>query len=473
MSATVNDIHSELNETAVDEVVALDSLGSIQEAVRRAAVGGKPVAVAGGRHAMGGQQFCSDGLLLDTRGMAQVLAFDREAGTIEVEAGIQWPELIDYLAAEQGAREPQWGIAQKQTGADRLSIGGAISANVHGRGLAMRPLIGDLVSFVLVMPDGEAVTCSRDENDELFRLASGGYGLFGCIYSAKLRLLPRRTLERVVEVRLIDELMPLFEERIRDGFLYGDFQFAIDEASDDFLRRGVFSCYRPIERSGPPPAGQRALSHDDWQRLIYLAHTDKAEAFKRYSTHYLATSGQVYYSDAHQLADYTDGYHARVDELTHAKAPSTEMITEIYVPRKRLADFMAAVAEDFRANSVNVIYGTIRLIERDEESFLAWATERWACIIFNICTLHTGEGLERAAEAFRRLIDLAIERGGKYYLTYHRWARREQVETCYPHFAEFLERKRQHDPEERFQSDWYRHHRAMFADLPEPERVPV
>ncbi|MEE8623381.1 MAG: hypothetical protein V3T27_05805, partial [Alphaproteobacteria bacterium] len=31
-------------------------------------------------------------------------------------------------------------------------------------------------------------------------------------------------------------------------------------------------------------------------------------------------------------------------------------------------------------------------------------------------------------------------------------------------FAEFLRLKRKHDPAERFQSDWYRHYRAMFAD---------
>jgi FAD/FMN-containing dehydrogenase len=403
--------------------------------------------------------------------MARVLDFDRESGTIEVESGIQWPGLIDYLAAEQDGQAPQWGIAQKQTGADRLSIGGANAANVHGRGLSMKPFISDVESLVLVGPDGDAVTCSRDENADLFRLVCGGYGLFGCVYSAKVRLRARQVLERVVEVRLIDELTELFEERIRDGFLYGDFQFASDETSEDFMRRGVFSCYRPIEHTGPLPSGQKALSHDDWQRLLYLAHTNKAEAFKQYSTHYLATTGQLYFSDAHQLADYTDGYHARVDTLTEAKDPSTEMISELYVPRERLADFMAAVAEDFRGNDVNFIYGTIRLIERDEESFLAWATEPWACVIFNLCTLHTEAGLERAAGAFRRLIDRAIERGGKYYLTYHRWATREQVETCYPQFGEFLTRKLQHDPGERFQSDWYRHYRAMFADVLEREGV--
>jgi hypothetical protein len=37
------------------------------------------------------------------------------------------------------------------------------------------------------------------------------------------------------------------------------------------------------------------------------------------------------------------------------------------------------------------------------------------------------------------------------------------VLACYPQFPEFLRRKRQHDPEELFQSDWYRHYRQMFA----------
>jgi FAD/FMN-containing dehydrogenase len=462
--ATVNDIHSELNETVVEGVVAVDSLDSIRGAVQTAAESGTAVAVAGGRHAMGGQQFCAGGLLLDTRRLDRVLDFDRGHGVIEVEAGLQWPGLIEWLRAEQQGGDPQWGIAQKQTGADRLSLGGAISANVHGRGLTLKPIVADIESLVLVAAEGDAITCSREENPDLFRLVVGGYGLFGCVHSARLRLVPRRVLERVVEIGSLDELMSLFDQRIADGFLYGDFQFAIDPATDDFLRRGVFSCYRPVEGADAPPAGQRALSTDDWQNLIYLAHTDKARAWEVYSTHYLATSGQLYYSDAHQFADYSDGYHGPLDARLGAADSATEMITEIYVPRERLADFMEAVAGDFREHGTNVVYGTIRLVERDDETFLAWATDRWACIIFNICTTHTPAGIQSSAGAFMRLIDRGIERGGKYYLTYHRWATKDQVETCYPQFPEFLRLKRQFDPEERFQSEWYRHYRAMFAE---------
>lgn len=64
---------------------------------------------------------------------------------------------------------------------------------------------------------------------------------------------------------------------------------------------------------------------------------------------------------------------------------------------------------------------------------------------------------------FRDLIDLAIARGGSYYLTYHRFASRDQIAACYPSFEEFLARKAAHDPTSLFQSDWYRHQRALFG----------
>jgi len=460
----VNDIHSQLNPTRVRRIVDIDSLRSLQQAVRRAGDERASICIAGGRHAMGGQQFAANAVMLDMRKYSRILGLDAERGHVDVEAGIMWPALIDELVRRQAGAARQWGIAQKQTGADRLTIGGALAANVHGRGLQMKPMVGDVESFRLVDASGTMRECSRSENAELFKLAIGGYGLFGPIATVKLRLLPRQKIQRVVEVRTLDDLPAAFAQRIADGFLYGDFQFSIDEKSDDFLRRGVFSCYKPVDPSTPMPAGQKELVDDDWQRLLLAAHADKAEAFRQYSQYYLSTNGQVYWSDTHQYGAYIDGYHKGIDSRTGAKDAATEMITEIYVPRPRLPDFMAEVAQTFRSNGVPIIYGTIRLIEKDDETFLAWAKEPYACIIFNLHVVHTPERVEQAGAAFRSLIDMGIKRGGRYYLTYHRYATRTQVETCYPQLPEFLRLKKQHDPGERFQSEWYRFYRAMFAD---------
>ena len=446
-SALVNDAHSRLNETVVEAVVPVDSLDSIGTVLSRARRAGRPISIAGGRHAMGGQQFCSGGDLLDTRPLSRVLSFDAERGLVEVEAGIQWPALIDALA------DTPWAIRQKQTGADDLSIGGAVSANVHGRGLAFRPFVDDVEQLVVVTPDGEIVTCSRDENVDLLRLVCGGYGLFGVVYSATLRLVPRRKVERVVRLAHANELDGLFAQRIDEGCVYGDFQFEIDPAAPGFLQQGVFSCYRPVPDEAPL-RGDAKLSREDWTALLRLAHTDKSRAYELYKTHYLSTSGQVYLSDRHQLATYVPDYHW---------PGSSEMISELYVPRPLLAGFLAAAARDLRALEADVVYGTVRLIERDDETLLAWAREPWACVVLNLHVEHTSSGVAHAADAFRRLIDLALERGGSFYLTYHRWATQRQLLRAYPQLPAFLQEKLARDPGELFQSDWYRWLRSTIA----------
>jgi FAD/FMN-containing dehydrogenase len=270
--------------------------------------------------------------------------------------------------------------------------------------------------------------------------------------------------EATVEIRTVDDLMAAFETRIGDGFLYGDFQFSIERTSEDFLHKGVFSCYRPVPMDTPMPSAEKQLTDESWRQLLYLAHTDAKQAFNRYADYYLSTNGHVYWSDLHQMSIYPDNYHREIDAKLHAPYHATEMITEIDVPRAALKGFLDEAREVFHKNGVDLIYGTVRLIERDDESFLPWAKQPYACTIFNLHTVHSPEGLQRSQAAFRRLIDMAASRGGTYYLTYHRYATRNQVETCYPQFAEFLRLKKKCDPEERFQSDWYRHYKTMFAD---------
>ncbi len=55
----------------------------------------------------------------------------------------------------------------------------------------------------------------------------------------------------------VDELLDTLDRRVREGYLYGDFQFATDPQSRGFLRTGVLSCYRPMDRVRPVPRDQR------------------------------------------------------------------------------------------------------------------------------------------------------------------------------------------------------------------------
>jgi FAD/FMN-containing dehydrogenase len=453
----LNDVHARRNASRPALQRRPSSNDEVRAALHQARRRGLSVAMAGGRHAMGGQQFIDGGCVLDMRGLNRILDFDRERGLVTVEAGATWPELMrGYLSLQANDPAPR-GIRQKQTGADQLTIGGALAANIHGRGLTCPPFSADVVSFHLVTATGDSIICSREREPELFSLVVGGYGLLGVVVTVTLQLVPRQKVERVVGLLSLPELMWAFETRIAEGYTFGDFQFATDPRMAGFMSDGIFSCYRPIDNETPIAEKQIRLSQQDWRRLLYLAHVNKRQAFREFTDFYLRSSGQVYWNDTHQLNIYLDDYHRALDRHLGVCTPGTEMITELYVPRHRLVAFMAAVREDFRVHDVNFIYGTIRLIQRDQDAFLRWAKDDYACVIFNLHVDHDPAGLARSGEDFRRLIDRAIEQGGSYFLTYHRHARCDQLLTCYPEFPEFMRRKWHWDADGRFASDWSRY----------------
>ncbi len=109
----VNDTHSALNTTAVLRVLEPQTVEDVVRIVRRARSEGRPLAIAGGRHAMGGQQFLSGGLLLDMRRLNRTRAFDAQRGMLEVEAGIQWPGVIRAYLTRPGGMQLTVGDSAK------------------------------------------------------------------------------------------------------------------------------------------------------------------------------------------------------------------------------------------------------------------------------------------------------------------------------------------------------------------------
>lgn len=462
----VNDVHSRLTPTRVSEVLRPESRAELVALVRRSLKRRGGISVAGGRHSMGAQAFGTDTLHLDLTGLKALGDLDTERGIAQLEPGLIWPDLMDALDRRQASVASPWCIAQKQTGADSLTLGGAVAANIHGRGLAFAPFVQDIESLRLLTASGDEIECSRAENADWFRLAMGGYGLFGIVTSIRLRLMRRQIVRREASLERIDAIPALIEKRIAEGCLYGDFQFSAAAETDGFLRDGILSIYRPAPDADPQatiPATKQSLSTEQWKSLIALAHSDKAKAFKTYTDYYRTTDGQLYESDRQQTSTYLPDYHEALAEALQPRVAQSLVITELYLPRDRLIDFFDDTREDMRRFDVDLVYGVVRWIEPDRETFLPWARERYACVIFNLNVRHDAAGLSKAADDFRRLIARALERGGSYYLTYHRHATRQQVESAHPRFAEMLAEKERRDPDNIWNSDWFRHYREMFS----------
>lgn len=445
-----NDVHSRLNPTMHARCELPRSPEQVASLLHAAARDGQRVAVAGAQHAMGGQQFASNGWLIDCSAMKGVLHFDRERGLLRCEAGIRWPALQQFLVEQRDPSGHGWALRQKQSGADDFSLGGALAANIHGRGLDLRPFVDDVEAFTLVTPDGGIHDVDRCRAPELFAMAIGGYGMFGVVTDVTLRMAPRQLLARRVSLLRRHELSIAFDQARDEGAQYGDFQFAIDPTSRDFLDLGVFSVYMPTDGIADAP---RHLHPSDWQQLLTLAHTDKREAFRRYSDFYLSTDGQRYGSDDQQFGVYLDGYHGAIDQcLGHQ---GSEVITELYVPRDAIGQFLGVLAEDFRQHRTDIIYGTVRQIRAEQETQLRWAHRDWACVVLNLHVRHDDTGQRQARADMERMIDRALQCGGSFYLTYHRHVRADQLRAAYPGIDHVLARKRALDPAGVLASDWY------------------
>ena len=460
----LNDLHSRLNPTLVDSVHYPKSTYDVLSLIKQAKKNNKSISISGGQHSMGGQQYGEGTMHLSMSEMNDVLRFNRNRGIVTVEAGIQWPELIDYLIKAQKYSNKPWGITQKQTGADRLSIGGALSSNIHGRGLELQPMVQDVESFRIINAEGKVLNASREENTELFSLVIGGYGLFGVITEVDVRLTPRQKIRRVVEVIELSDFAEKTAQRIAEDYLYGDLQFKTDGKAEDFLKTGVYSFYKPVPPETPIPEQQGEISDQRWKELIALAHSDKAQVFDDYTNYYLSTDGQIYWTDTHQLGYYDENYESFLEKTLVDYKPGSLMISEVYVPREKLYDFMDDLSKANKNQNLDIIYGTIRLIKTDDETYLPWAKQDYACIVLNLRVDHSEAGIKKGKDDFRLLIDVALSHGGSYFLTYHRWARKDQLLEAYPQFPQFLKLKLKYDPQEMFQSDWYRFYKNMFSE---------
>ena len=117
-------------------------------------------------------------LNLDGTQMDRVLHLDATRGLIELQAATPWRELARYLASHKIAIDA---FAQMPA-----TVGEALSQAAPGPdGL---PVSAHVAAITLFTPDGELRRADRNTQGELFRLALGGHGVIGLLYSVTLSI---------------------------------------------------------------------------------------------------------------------------------------------------------------------------------------------------------------------------------------------------------------------------------------------
>ena len=138
-------------------------------------------------------------LKVDGSEMDRVLHLDAKRGMLELQAATPWTELARFLASHkisigEFARLPATvgeAVAQAAPGPDGLPV------SMH------------VAAITLVTPDGELRRAERNIHGDLFRLALGGHGVIGVLYSVTLSIESLRksaaAATAAVELRIQEE----------------------------------------------------------------------------------------------------------------------------------------------------------------------------------------------------------------------------------------------------------------------------
>src|ERR671925_2168011 len=136
------------------------SAGDVAEVVRFARNHQLDLAVRGGGHNGAGLGTVDDGVVIDLSPLRQVQV-DPDARTVRVGGGATWGE-VDRATGEHGLATPSGIIST--TGVGGLTLGGGLGHLTRACGLS----IDNLLAVDVVLADGQVVTASPEQHQDLF-----------------------------------------------------------------------------------------------------------------------------------------------------------------------------------------------------------------------------------------------------------------------------------------------------------------
>ena len=191
------------------------SVDEIHEAFRLAKQDGLTVTARGAGRSYNDASMNGGGIVLDCSGLNRILEWDPFTGVVRCEPGVTLSQLWQRVL-------PDGWWPPVVSGTMMTTLGGCLAANIHGKNnFRMGPIGEHVTEFSAILPTGAEVTCTPQNNADLFYSMISGLGMLGVftsitlqmkkIYSGLLEVhaLPTRTLAEQLQV--LEDDAPKFD----------------------------------------------------------------------------------------------------------------------------------------------------------------------------------------------------------------------------------------------------------------------
>jgi len=388
--------------------------------------------------------FYDNGLSIEHGSFNRILDFDSEQHIVEVESGIGLSALHDFLSL-RGLYLPI------QPGHGRITVGGCIAADVHGKNHARDgSFINQVVGFKLFHPEQGFIEVSPETEPALFRLTCGGYGLTGHILSVRLRarLIPSRMIEvNAISVENVwTGIEHLAHYALDSDFAYTWHDFTLNSSRFGcgylFLARFVPESEKldTLLTSGPPlPPKLSAEIRTNWRLPLLNRWTIRGLNFAYRSNQ--NTKGAI-----RRISLYEALFPIHKTQFYFKLFGSRGFHEyQVIIPIDRMPEYLYGVRDFLKQRTIAVTLASAKLFSGQSE--LLRFTGDGACLALNF---------PRTSEAsnFLTFLDqLVISLGGIPNIIKDSRLPRSVVEACYPGLQHFRRELHSFDPKRLFRSE--------------------
>ncbi len=437
---TWNDV-SRLNPEIVSKIVRVNNQDDVVAALKSRPKNTK-VVISGTRHSQGGHIVYPNALVLDMTNFNQVVSISQKDKVIVVQSGATW------AIVQEAANKLGLSVKVMQS-SNIFSVGGSLSANVHGRDPRFGPVIETVRSIKVVLASGTTVVASRSVHPELFYATIGGYGLLGVILEAEIELTDNAQLVKATSRVSIREYAKTLEHMAGD--------LSLHYARCSFVPGGTFlkECY--------------STNLNENERKFVVSKLEPEKNIKR-NTLIFGSSRKsdlgkaIRWKLQKELLDKpgerisiqrNPAMQPAVQFLAYNSPDDTDILQEYFIPIENFPAFFDGLEQVLVRHNVNLLSVTLRYLKSNQESYLAYATKNMIGVVLYINIELSDQSVEAAREWTRKLVDLSLKNMGTYYLTYQRFPTLEQFQLAYPNWEKFINVKLKYDPLEVFTSKFY------------------
>lgn len=443
-----------LNKTAVYGIARIFSVEDVQNALAFARENNLKVTSSGQQHSMGGQSFVKNGLILDMKGLKE-MQLNKEQKVLTVQSGATWADVQQFLDKQ--------GLAVKAMQSINIfTVGGTLSVNAHGIAHNPGQIAPTVKSMRIMLSNGEIKTASPLENPELFKLALGGYGLFGVILDANIEVVDNELYDWKTRYMNYKDFPSYYSENIEGNENVGLFYARISVSPTSYLTEIAAHEFLKTKNEGaiPPIIPDE---HTALQRfVINFSKTGSIGRFTRWMLEkQLVPSASTCISRNQAMSQKEVCLISRNQKMYDSmkylknKLKDTDILQEYFIPQEKMPDFVDGLRSIVKEDGANLLNVTIRIVHKDTVTALPYAKEdMFAFVLYFNQKLNEKES-KMLQKTTTDLIDLATGLNGTYYLPYQLYYSQEQLQKAYPEIDHVFAVKKIYDPTELFSNTFY------------------